>query len=243
LLGLCGLIVLGVLGPSAAGGAGPEVCSGGAIAAGTHGPVVVTGTCLFSPGTTTIRGNLTIAPGAALNDHIASSFGATVHVSGNVIVGKGGVVGLGDYDPALPHDSAMVDGNVVADQPASLYLGGMTVRGNVVANGGSGPGRNFPLKDDTIGGNVVVQGWSGLWFGVIRTIVGGNVVVSGTSGTQTGEGPFEGIPDSTELVSNTIGGNLVCQGNSPPAQIGDAALEGGGPNTVRGHKIGECAGL
>src|SRR5262249_38630216 len=143
----------------------------------------------------------------------------------------------------LPHDSALVDGNVVADRPASLYLGGMTVRGNVVSNGGSGPDRNFPIKDDTIGGNLVVQGWSGLWFGVIRSIVGGNVIVSGTSGTQTGEGPFEGILDSTEIATNTIGGNLICQGNSPPAQLGDTVLEGGAPNTVHGNKIGECAGL
>jgi hypothetical protein len=51
------------------------------------------------------------------------------------------------------------------------------------------------------------------------------------------------VPDSTEVVSNHISGNLICMGNSPPAQIGDAALEGGGPNTVSGHKIGECAGL
>jgi hypothetical protein len=88
-----------------------------------------------------------------------------------------------------------------------------------------------------------VQGWSGPWFGVIRSIVGGNVIVAGMSGTQAGEGPFEGILDSTEIVSNTIGGNLICRGNSPPAQIGDAALEGGGPNAVHGKKIGECAGL
>jgi hypothetical protein len=153
LLGICVLAALGVIGPSAVAAAGAGMCSGSGtvITAGTHGPIVVTGTCFFGPGTTTIRGNLTVAPGAALNDHVAS-FGATVHVTGNVIVGKGGVVGLGDYDTSLPHDSAMVDGNVVADQPASLYLGGMTVRGNVVSNGGSGPGRNFPLKDDTIGG-------------------------------------------------------------------------------------------
>jgi hypothetical protein len=63
------------------------------------------------------------------------------------------------------------------------------------------------------------------------------------SGTQTGEGPFEGVPDSNEVVSNTINGNLICLGNTPAAQIGHAALEGGGPNTVGGRKIGECAGL
>lgn len=31
--------------------------------------------------------------------------------------------------------------------------------------------------------------------------------------------------------------------NAPPAQIGDAALEGGGHNTISGNKLGECTGL
>ena len=51
------------------------------------------------------------------------------------------------------------------------------------------------------------------------------------------------MPDSTEMGTNTIGGNLVCFGNTPHAQIGDAALEGARPNTVSGNMIGECAGL
>jgi hypothetical protein len=54
---------------------------------------------------------------------------------------------------------------------------------------------------------------------------------------------LEPRPDSTEVVSNTIGGQLICLGNTPQAQIGDAAEEGGGPNTVGKHKLGECAGL
>jgi len=78
---------------------------------------------------------------------------------------------------------------------------------------------------------------------VIRTTVGGNAIIANPSGTQTGEGPFEDILDSTEVVSNTIGRNLICHGNSPAAQIGEAATEGGGPDTVGGHKLGECAGL
>lgn len=137
--------------------------------------------------------------------------------------------------------------NVIANQPLTLYLGGMTVHGNVVSNGGGDPAseRNFPIKDDTIDGNLIIQGWNGFWFGAIRDTVGGNVIVSNTSGTQTGEPEteFEGVLDSTEVVSNTITGNLICHGNTPPAQIGDAAEEGGGANTVGGNAIGECADL
>ena len=163
-----------------------------------------------------------------------------LYITGNVKVGKDGVLGLGNYNPAPPHTSAVVDGNVVANGPATLYLGGMTIHGNLVSNGGSGAGRNFPIKDDAIDGNVIVQGWSGLWFGILRSTVGGNVVVANTSGTQTGVDEFVGILDSTEIVDNTIGGNLICHGNSPAAQIGDS---GGGPNNVDGNVIGECAGL
>ena len=244
---LLALVVLGALATagSTALAAAPNAatCSGGAIPAGTYSSLTVTGVCTFSPGALTVQRNLTVAPGAILNDHIASSFGVTVHVGGNVIVGEGAVIGLGNYNPVPPHTSAVVDGNVVADAPQTLYLGGMTVHGNVISTGGSGPGRNFPIKDDTIDGNLMIEGWSGLWLGVIRTTVGGNLKIADTTGTQTGEGPFEGVLDSTEVVSNTVGKNLICSGNSPAAQIGDAALEGGGTNTVGGKKLGECAGL
>ena len=123
----------------------------------------------------------------------------------------------------------------------------MTVHGNLVSNGGANPAseRNFPIKDDTVDGSVVIQGWHGFWFGIIRVNVGGNVIVANTSGTQVGlpGTEFEGILDSTEIVSNVIGGNLICHGNTPPAQIGDAPQEGGGANTVGGNAIGECADL
>jgi hypothetical protein len=231
---------VGVVGSSAvAAPPGAGTCSGGAVAPGTYDGFIVTGICTFAGGDVTINGNLIVVDGAALNDHVATK--ANVHVTGNVLVGKGAVIGLGDYNPA--DNLATVDGNVIANQPASLYLGGMTVHGNVISNGGSGPGRNFPIKDDTIDGNLILQGWSGLWIGAIRNTVGGNLIFSNNAGTQTGEGPFEGILDSSEIVSNHISGNLICHGNTPPAQIGDAALEGGGPNTVGGNKLGECAGL
>jgi hypothetical protein len=231
---------------AAAAKPGSGSCTGGApgpgnaevIPAGTYDGFTVSGICRTGPGTVTINGNLTIANGGILNDHASGA--GTVHVTGNVKVGKDAVLGLGNYNPVPPHTSAVVDGNVVANDPMTLYLGGMTIHGNLVSNGGSGPGRNFPIKDDTIDGNAIIQGWSGLWLGVIRTTVGGNLVVAKTSGTQTGEGEFEGILDSTEVVSNTVGGNLICHGNSPAAQIGDSEGEA---NSVGGNAIGECAGL
>jgi hypothetical protein len=232
---------------AAAGKPGAGTCSGGApgspevVPAGTYEGFTVSGNCVFGAGTMVINGKLTIADGGVLNDHASGL--ATVHITGNVVVGRGAVLGLGNYNPVPPHTSAIVDGNITAHKPLTLYLGGMTVHGSVVSTGGGDPGRNFPIKDDTIDGNLILQGWSGLWLGVIRDTVGGNVIVANTAGTQTGLEEFEGILDSTEVVSNVISGNLICHGNSPAAQIGDAALEGGGANTVGGQAIGECAGL
>ena len=164
LLGSGILLALGITGSSAfAAKPGAGTCSGGApgfgkaevIPADTYAGFTVTGYCVFGPGTMTINGNLTIADGAQLNDH-ASGQAQSVHITGNVTVGKGAVLGLGNYNPVPPHNSAIVDGNVTANQPETLYLGGMTVHGNVVSNGGGNAAseRNFPFKDDTVDGNV-----------------------------------------------------------------------------------------
>jgi hypothetical protein len=234
LLGVALLLAVGVVG-SAALAAGPHsaTCSGGTIAPGTYNGLTVTGNCSFAAGTITIDGNLRVADGAVLNDHAAST--ATVLVSGNVLVGKGAVLGLGNYE--LPTGTT-VDGNIVATQPLTLYLGGMTVHGNVVSTGGGDPGRNFPIRDDTIDGNLIIQGWSGLWMGVIRANVGGNVIVANNAAADTSVLPGS---DSTEVMTNHISGNLICLHNSPVATVNPE--DGGQPNVVGGREIGECVGL
>src|SRR5689334_17517619 len=139
LLGLCALLGLVVIGSA---GAKPTTCSGGTIAAGTYDGLVVSGNCTFANGAAiTINGNLTVADGAILNDH-GGGPATTVHVTGNAIVGRGGVLGLGTYAPGPTHTVAVVDGNVIANGAASLYLSRATVHGNVVVNGGGDPGRN-----------------------------------------------------------------------------------------------------
>jgi hypothetical protein len=245
---LLALTLLSVAATSAVA-ARPEsaTCSGGTIAAGTYSSLKVTGVCSFGGGTVTVSHNLVVAPGAVLNDHSASPL-TTVHVGGNVLVGKGGIVGLGTYNPAAPHDS-VVDGNVIADQPLSLYISFTTIHGNLISHGGgggvAGEFRNYPTKDNTIDGNVVIQGWTGGWIGLIRNHVGGNVVFSKNTSVINGlvDPPVPGQvdSDSSEVMTNVIGRNLICQGNTPKAQVNPD--DGGQPNTVGGHKIGECAGL
>lgn len=230
-LALGTFVSVALAGPPAAG-----TCSGGLVQPGIYSSYTVTGDCFFEGGTVTIDGNLTIAGGASLNAHAATF--AVVHVTGNVLVGKDAVLGLGAYGPPdIPQTGTVVDGNIVANQPQSLYLSAITVRGNLISNGGSGPGLNFPIKNLVVGGNVVMQGWSGLWIGLFRSQVGGNVIFSRNTGNQIGE---TGEPDSSEVADNVISGNLICLGNDPAAQFGDS---GGGPNTVGGRAIGQCATL
>jgi hypothetical protein len=250
LLALASAVVLfGVVG-SAAFAAQPTAytCSGGAIPGGTYSSLLVTGVCTFG-GDIKVTGDVTVAAGATLNDHAAAPY--TEKINGSVTVGAGAVLGLGSY-ATVPNDS-QVNGDITADGPKSLYLSGMKVNGNVTSTGG-GTGtsefRNFPTKDDTINGNLTITGWQGGWLGVIRDTVRGNVTVSNNVSIVncTAENEFgaciafvPGVdPDSTEVATNVISGDLVCTGNTPAAQFGDT---GGLPNVVRGSKLGECANL
>lgn len=240
--------VVGLVASSAvAAPSGSATCSGGTIAPGTYSSLTVSGVCWFSGGTVTVTGNLVVEDGAALNDHAASPL-TTVHVGGNVLVGKGGIVGLGTYNPFAPHDS-VVEGNVIANQPLSLYISFTTIHGNLISHGGgggvTGEFRNFPTKDNTIDGNAVVEGWTGGWIGFIRNHVGGNTIFSGNTSVINGlvdpPVPGEVDSDSSEIMTNSISGNLICQGNTPAAQVNPD--DGGQPNDVGGQKIGQCAGL
>ena len=155
-----------------------------------------------------------------------------------------------------------VDGNIVANQPLSLYLGNITVHGNVVSNGGGTSDRfyNFPIKDNQIDGNLTIHGWTGGWWGVIANTVGGNVNLSNNRSVVHPAGDCEGsfpagcaaapgtFIDSSEVQSRLIpnvtdnpqriGGNLICHNNVPAAQIDTG--DGGAANIVGGNSIGEC---
>ncbi|MGZ5393607.1 MAG: vanadium-dependent haloperoxidase, partial [Mycobacterium sp.] len=202
--------------PTAAPGKpGAGTCSGGQIISGTYSGFTVTGNCTIADGAVVqINGNLTVTDGAILNDHAAST--GTVHVTGNVKVGKGAVLGLGYNAAEGTLGPNTVGGSIVANQPLTIYLGNVTVHGNLISIGGGDPERNFPIKDNTIHGNVFLFGWKGLWMGLIRNTVGGSVWVMGNRAADTSTLPGS---DSTEIQTNDISGNLICLGNSPAAQV------------------------
>jgi hypothetical protein len=199
--------------------------------------------------TVSVRGRVVLGNRSRVNAITAS----TVSIRGNVLLSRDSTLALGcsaalmqpplKICTGLSHD--VVRGNILAWTARSLLIDGVTIRGNVISVGGghpvTGPGAatcvespnalNFVFKDNVVTGEVVVTGWQGCWIGFIRNVQHGNMIVAGNRSAD---------PDSTEVVTNTIWGNLACFANTPAAQIGDSH---GMKNRVFGVKLGECAAL
>ena len=253
LLGVCAVLAAAILAPAASADPfeGPPICSSaGTALSGSYASATVEGNEYVKSGTSlTVTGNLTIARGACLD---AFTLG-TVHVGGNVVVEKGAILALGCSFGALGPEELLpckgettydtVGGSILANQPLTMYLTATTIDGSVISIGG-GPGPvfvpyiNYPIKENDIGGNLFVDGWRGAWFGVLRNDIHGSAWLLGNVGVTIS--PETGLPDSSEIVSNTIGRDLVCLANKPAAQFGDS---GGSPNTVGGHKVGQCTAV
>ncbi len=247
LLGLCTVVAVLAL-PAIASAdpfTGPPICAtAGTAVSGTYHHLAISGDAYVPAGETlTVRDNLKIRRGGCLD---AFTLG-TVTVGRNILVNKGAVLALGctpdSIGPGEPCNGQTtndtVGRNIIGHHPLTMYLDGNTVGGSVISIGG-GPGLseyapflNFPIKDNTIGKNLIVKFWRGGWAGAIRNDVGGNLIWSHNKSVLD--------PDSNEVQTNMVGGNLSCWGNSPKAQVN--AGDGGQPNIVGGHKLGQCAGL
>ncbi|TWP38573.1 hypothetical protein [Leekyejoonella antrihumi] len=203
-----------------------------------------------------MQGNVVVIPRAVLNAITT----ATVHIQGSGYAERGSILALGctpEFGCTHAADQ-QVAGSVIGNKPLAVYLNGATVRRNVLVFGG-GPavgcvdtgfpplGHDLPMKDNTIGGNVVIDGWAGCWAGLLRNTIGGSVsysrVKANTSSGSNGQPLDPQGPDSNEIVANTIRGALVCWGNTPAPQFGDA----GDPPCATNHagcgKWGQCANL
>jgi hypothetical protein len=232
---------------------GPTV-PGTAIPPGNYESILVTGGICFLPGgVVNVKGNVAIAPGATLLANFPSPASnipegdATLIVGGDVSVARDGTLVLG-CSPALGCQNttnSRIKGDLRADRALGLLLHSDRIAGDVSMRGGGGgvtctPSGFFAqigspvyttFEDNTIGGNANVSGLQSCWFGFIRNQVEGTVNVHNNTFADE---------DATEIVTNTIEGNLICQHNDPAAQFGDS---GGIPNTVEGKKLGECATL
>lgn len=228
-------------------GQGGSYCAGGSLS-GTYRNLVVTGECDVV-GPVTVNGTVTITgQGAVFNSEYPGSPAVTIR--GDVLVRNGGLLALGQPTEGCGPEvraTSVVAGDVVAIKALSVKILCSTVRGNVISVGGgyhaqsdclTTGGVNFPVKDNTIRGNLVVYGWSGCWMGAIRNHVGGNVVFVGN--TSSAFEPGTTHADGMEIVTNTIRANLACYNNSPHPQVGDSQ---GAANQVAGHKLGQCRSL
>lgn len=239
--------------PAAAG----FTCSGtltapGSISPGTYSSIRVVGLCLGPPtGNVIVRGDVTVAAGAALAANYpafapgAPEGDANWLVKGNIAVGAGGTLLLG-CEPAVNCVNTTFDtvrGNVDADAALGVILHSDIIGGNVSYKGGGG-GRNCKpgfgpfafgvysdAEDDVIRGNLTVTGLRSCWFGEFRNIIVGNDTVTGNRFAD---------PDATEVANNEVFGSLTCVDNRPDAQFGDSTQP---PNIVIGAIRGECKPL
>jgi hypothetical protein len=253
-LSLAGALVLAVaaLGAPAlsASAASGYTCAGGSVPGGSYASLTVNGVCTVDAGNVSIAHNVTIGPNAAL---IALFAGSDLTVGGNVIVQRDAAAGLGcgppdgqcandTGDTPTLSNNVSIGGNVVASGALAVIIHNVHVARNIVVSGGGGGVNCDPhdvtqgpafsdVEDSTIGGNVVISGLRSCWLGFIRNHISGNAIFTGNTLADQ---------DANEFVTNTIGRNLICNGNSPAPQFGDS---GGDPDVVGGHAIGQCARL
>lgn len=236
-IGLVVLIMLvGIVsGTTVAAAAGATTCNSGPIAAGTYSTLAIAGNCSIPTGTVVVQGNLTILPGASLD---VSSQQATLVVYGNVTIGNGATFILGcsthpEVGTPCHNVGDRINGSLNGNGASMWTIYSTTIQGSVSLQGGSGYFSTF--EDDTVYGNVSINGYQGVWLGFIRNHVNGSVSCNNTNLSD---------PDANEIVTNVIGGNLACSGNSPAPAYGDANLVPGfAPDVVHGVESGQCVGL
>jgi hypothetical protein len=245
------LVVAAVSGPSViANAASGFTCEGGSVPAGTYSSLNVAGVCTVDAGNVTVQHNVTVEQNAAL---LALFAGSNLTVGGNVLVQQNAAAGLGcgppdgqcfndsGETPTLSNDVS-INGNVIGSGALAVIIHNINVGRNIVLSGGGGGVNCDPvdllqgpafsdIENTNVGGNVVVSGLQSCWLGFIRSNVSGNAIFTNNTLAD---------PDANEFVTNTIGRNLICQGNSPAPQFGDS---GGDPDIVGGKAIGQCTNL
>jgi hypothetical protein len=257
-------VATGLVGPTAIASAHPSnawprayTCTGGdfasgnltSIPSGIYANITVKGACAVAPDAViTVLGNVNVAPGAVLD---AQSAPSTITVRHDVTAGPGSLLGLGCLPNPVGHTTGhpctvdptgssniTVNGNVVTTGAYFVALRGITVRGSVALIGGgehtTDGSNNWPIKLDTIGGNVIVHGATPDWVGVVANTISGNVILTNIT-IDTGPTP---PAENINVGSNTIGGNLICFGLAPAVNGGFGA-----PNVIGGKAIGQCANL
>jgi len=242
--------VLQVVAPTASFAAGAATCSGGSVAAGSYQSLTISGFCTVDAGNVSVAHDLTVAPGGEL---IAAFGGSDVHVGGNLTVQANGVLILGcepeafvcindpDQNVGTLITNDTIGRNLTTQGALAVIVHATKIGLNEVVHGGGGgvtcdstipnipgPPAYIDFEDTSVGGNAIIQGVESCWAGFIRDTVGHNVIYQRNTFAD---------PDASELTTDTVGGNMICFGNSPQVQFGDST---GAPDNVGGHALGEC---
>jgi hypothetical protein len=260
-------LLLGTI-ASGAGAAGaadnpPNTCTGtfpspGVLAGTYHGDVVVTGLCLVDGGAAVIRGDLILAPGAALgatyvHNDVAGTGTSSLTVLGDVEVGSDAVLAMGcnpKTTPCTDDPSATgqnrVTGDVRGVNVLAVVVYASTIKGDLKVHGGGGgvtcdppfPGIfaavGSPAFSDaeynTIGGDLKMTGLQTCWAGLVGNSVRGNVSFADNMTVD---------PTASLVQANHVGGSLACFGNIRAVQYSiDPSINF--PNLVRGDASGQC---
>jgi len=255
-----GLLILALVlsalpGASPAIAAGSYTCTGGAVPPGTYQSLTIAGDCTITAGAVVVLDDLVLKPGSSLNAALPP--GGTLTVHGDVVVWKDAIFVLGCAPSICPTKvtNDRIYGNLRSYGALALILHGNYIGGHVSVRGGGGGAGSFPnahmaqvigfpiaystFEGNTIRGGASISGLDGYWFGFLRNEVRGTVSIMNNKFID---------PDATEIVMNQVKGSLMCSGNSPGAQVGDASEGSGLPveafyNTVTGQAKGECSGL
>jgi len=214
------------------------------INSGNYSSITITGVCQVQAGAViNVSGNINVAPGGLLD---AQSWSSTITVGHNITAGAGSFLWLGCQPegaigrfagvPCLddPNQTVItVNGNISATNAGDVLIRGVTVDGNVSIDGGSSD-IPWSIKGDTIGGNLTVDGVTAEFFGVQFNTIDNNVTLTNIRANDE-----HSPPPGVTVVSNIVGHNLNCSGNTP--FVSDGFFNG--VNHV-GHKAtGQCAAI
>jgi hypothetical protein len=224
--------------------------------------------CFAPVGTITVRGNLTIAPGALLDAVTPGDpptgpvVPATVLIGGNVLVGKGAVLAFGcspniscSNPPGISFDR--VGGNLTAIGALAVVIHSATIRGSVTVIGGGG-GAAGGANSGACFAAPIPAPWSqapGLAAGgpqyndVEDTFIGGNLAMVGVQTCWLGSlrnqvrGSLSYSSDVTSdpdgmEVNNNLMGGNMICLNNDPAV--QYGDSAAAPNLVGGWGAGEC---
>ncbi|MGH7046208.1 MAG: hypothetical protein ACREE2_07440 [Stellaceae bacterium] len=192
----------------------------GVMAAGAGSAVAQTTTC-----TSTLPAGDYAAVNVPAGASCFLATSGTVSVSGNVTVVSG--ASLTDYGAA----KFTVGSSLLAVGARVIYLvpatgGAVNILGSVSVTGDT---NTVDIRDSFIGGTLsVANSKISSYILLSANDVAANILNRGNTTPAPGDNDVNG---------NTLGGSLVCTGNSPAPQ------NGGVPNTVGGSKAGQCSGL